>query len=501
MIRGSTPKHLLLPVVVFPLGASGYGIYNAVALAQAEEYAGVQLSYWEAVLSLLIDNYGIFFWMVPIVLWVTLRHLQFSARPEVLLRYPTRTDWVFAQGKRLAPAISVIVGVHLLVALVAAAGHPLVWGWGPISADPVLLQDWPKLSPILPLPILVIGLQIIAVIATSTALALIVVASAAGLQRPRLPTVIAGAVFMWGVLSFFSDSAWTSILGPEVYMFPTRAAQLLDLGPGGGLMVLILVGVGAYHLARISELRRAAGDRVPLRELPVVMTAGCAGGLLLLGYGGYVAVAGDNPSTFTLSLLQGVSTEEFVFIPYLVTALLVFAPATFLHSRLIRSFDGRSYLEMIRLGTPGRWYGRQLRSAIASSLLYSVILALWALLLTALFTADVPGQRSVALAAVWGLALCLQVLIASVALALGTVIAHRVEGGAYAFAVLLVGAWPLGAASYWVPAGHPSLLRLLASPEVEAALAPLALLTLTAWLAVLAVITSTLFNRTRAQIL
>ncbi len=500
MIRRA-PKHLSLPVAVYPLGAIGYGIYNAVVLAQAEEYAGVQLNYWEAVLSLLIDTYSIFFWMVPIVLWVTLRHLQFSARPEGLMRYPTRTDWVLGQGRVLVPTIGALVAMHLLVTLVAAAGHPLLWGWGPISNDPVLLQDWPKLTPILPLPILVVGLQVIAVIVTTTALALVVVASAVGLQRPRLPTVVAGAVFMWGVLSFYSGGAWTSILGPELYMFPTRAAAVLGLGAGGGLMVLILAGVGVYHLARMGELRHAAGGRVRLRELPVVWAAGSVGGLLLLAYAGYISGAGANSSAFTLSLLQGVSTEEFVFIPYVVTALLVLVPAVLLHSRLIRSLDGRSYLEMIRLGTPARWYGRQLRSAAASSLLYSVILSLWALLLTALFTADVPDQRSITLASAWGLALCLQVLIASVALALGTIIAHRVEGGAYAFAVLLVGAWPLGAVSYWVPAGHPSLLRLLASAEAEAALIPLALLTLTGWLAVLAVITTTLFNRTRAQIL
>lgn len=483
-----------MPLAISVLGFIGYALYLRLQATLMQEWLPVTVTFWDAVLILVSEVRLTLYWTVPLMGWITLRQLQVSANATNLVRYPTRADWTLSQVRQLLPMIGILSGTCLLVGLAAALGRPFSWGWGPVSNDAELLRTLPALTPLLPLPVLMVALILVAGAVTLAAVVAIVAASAASLQRPRLPAMVAIGLTVWGVVAFFVEGWVVDLLGIDTYLQPVTASEVFGLGPASGVMILLLAGVAAYHVARAAELRRARLVRVP-----AAFVAGAIGMFTLLVLAAMQPGMVDQ-AVFLVGVLQGVGIEGFQILSLIGNALLVLPPAVVLHRQFVASLEGLRYPEMIRVRSPARWYARQLQSAVTTSTVYSTVMALWALVLLTGFTRMHPEPRSLGLALVWGLALLIQVVLVTTALAFGTSIAGRVEGGAYAVAAVLAVSLPLGSISRWLPAGQPSLLRLLDSPDTAAGLSLLPLLALLGWLAILAAATAALFNRTRGEL-
>ena len=487
-----------MPLAICVLGYIGYALYMRVQPTLMQEWLPVTFTFWDAVLMLVSEVRLMLYWTVPLMGWITLRQLQVSANVTSLVRYSTRADWTLSQVRQLLPAIGTMSGACLLVGLAAALGRPFGWGWGQVSTDAELLRTLPALTPLLPLPVLMVALILVAGAATLAAVVALVAASAASLRWPRLPAMVAIGLTVWGVVAFFVEGWVADLLGIDTYLQPVTASEVFGLGPASGVMILLLAGVAAYHLARAAELRRARLVRVPAAFVAVAIGMFTLLGLAAMQPG--MTDEGVGQAVFLVGMLQGVGIEGFQILSLIGNALLVLPPAVVLHRQFVASLEGLRYPEMIRVRSPARWYARQLRSAVTTSTVYSAVMASWTLVLLAGFTRILPEPRSLGLALVWGLALLIQVVLVTVALALGTSIAGRVEGGAYAVAAVLAVSLPLGSISRWLPAGQPSLLRLLDSPGNAAGLSLLPLLALLGWLAILAAATAALFNRTRGEL-
>lgn len=259
-------------------------------------------------------------------------------------------------------------------------------------------------------------------------------------------------------------------------------------------MVLLVAGALTYSSARRLEVRRPRPGDVP--AIAVAITMGAATLLALTS----TVPSGEEQMVARL-LLQGVATDGVSLLHYLASLILVLVPAILVHRNLVDSLSGRRFAEMIRLHSPARWYFRQAVAAALFCGAYGLAMAIWATLLVGARLSAPPDAHSLLLIGLWGVALSAQALVVTVMLALGTVAARRVEGGAYAIGALVVLEWPLGAVSRWVPAGQASLARMTDLSATPSTLVqPLPLIVLAAWLIVLSAATAVLFNRTRGEI-
>lgn len=482
---------------IYLCGLVGFAIYTRAFLGDVADAYSTTFTYWDAVLELIGSGYVIFYWIIPFAAWEALRQLQASARPEDLIRYATRTDWAVAQGIRALPSILFFVGALLVVALVAALGFPFTWAWGPSSSNEGVLLQLPELARHQPLPILGVGLQIVALMATLLALTVVIAATATSLERPRLPAVTAMAVVMWAIASFRMDGWFSDVFGVPTYAVPWHSAATLPFGSGSGVMLLLVVGAAGYTLARLYELRRPRPAAIPPAAIAVAI-----GAVTLFALASTLPRHEEQPRSTMLMLLQGVGVDGASLTHYLASVILVLVPAIFVQRDMVASLSGRRYPEMIRLASPARWYGRQFSDAALLCGGYGLAMAIWAALLVAARLRTLPDYDSLLLAGLWGLALLAQTLVVVVMLALGTVLARRVEGGAYACGAVLLLTWPLGTLSRWAPAGQASLARITAASQPASPLIePWPLLVLGVWLIGLGAVTLILFNRTRGEIL
>lgn len=496
-MRIRTAPSLPLPLVaVYGTGLVGFALYTRSFLSSFAETYRTVFTYWDAVLALVGSGYVICYWVIPFAVWYNLRGVEGNARPDSLIRYATRTDWVVAQGRQSLPWIFVLAGGQLVIALAAALGHPFTWAWGPASAGTSVLLQVPEVTRSLPLPVLSVVLQVLALCSTLFALTL-VTAAVAVTDRPRTTTLMGAALIIWSVVSFRTDGWFSDMFGVATYALPWLAERALPFGPGGGVMVLLLAGALLYSSARSWEIQGPRRFAVPRVAISIAL-----GAVTLSGLAVTLPREERGPAFVTLILLQGVGPDGVAILHYLANVILVLIPSVLVHRDLVSSLSGRRYAEMIRHASPARWYGRRFGAVAAFSTGYGLAMAASATLLVTARLRTPPDSDALLLSGLWGLALSAQVIVVVVMLALGTVLTRRVEGAAYACAAALVLSWPAGAVSRWFPAGQASLARMTDLSSKSAADAqPLPLIVLPLWMIVLGVATLILFNRTRGEIL
>lgn len=483
-------------VLIYLTGLAGHALYTRMNLS---DFAGGQLhefGYWEVVLEIAASGYAFSYWILPCALWCMLRDLRGHARYDVLIRFGARTDWALARVRAAGPWIAVLVGGLMVVALVGGMGQSFSWQWQAASMDPVVLSHFSGLTRTFPVPVLSALVQGVALAVTLAVLTLCVAASGAFLALPWIPPVTAVLLLIWTWFSFRSEGVLTALLGPTTYVLPWRADSVLGLGPGGGVMVAVVASILAMSIARRLEINRAFVAGVPVRGVVV------GAGILIVAALCFGTVDPKLPlESQAIFLLQGVGFEATSLIHFLANGLLVALPSLVVYREIVAALDGRGYAEMIRLGSPTRWYRRRLIQAAQWAIVYAGFVGLAAGALIALRTGSLPDLRAWRDIGAWGVALALQVMVMLLLLVLAGIVTRRIDSAAYATGAALVLAWPVGAPSRWSPSGQASLARFVDdSAPLATTLNVQPLFILLIWLAVLTTIALALANRSRGEL-
>lgn len=480
---------------VYIVGVIGFTWFEGSAVARFSAQAGWSVSFWDVSLAISHSPYLFSYWIIPLAMWRVVSQVRRHARPEEIVRSGTRSDWAVKQGFiSLRWALPVAIG-SVVVPLIYSSSKPFAWQWSALSSDPVITEQYPMLLPILPGPAwgLVTGLMTLT--GTLIGLTVLIAAVASSLNHDRLAGYVAAGIALWAGLAFRTPGQLSQYFSPATYALPYLAEEYIALGPGGGLSVLVAAATVVYLVARQRELRRKTERARSWTLLPHLV-----GAVVLAGLASLHDPAGS-ASVLIATALQGVGNESFAFLHLLAVILLAIAPGIVIFRSLVDALSGRRYAEMIRLGSPARWYGQRLASGSALVISYGTAQGLWMLILSVALGGSLPDARTGGLLTLWTLALVLQAMVYILMLVIGVALFRRVEGAVYALAVGVALALPLGAAGRLSPSGQASLLRFTDLSRPDAPISAMPVLVLAAWLVVLGVLASVLIHRTRGEIL
>lgn len=499
MIRWSPAGSRLAFWGVYCAGLVGYAWFNSGSLERLAIQAGLSPRFWDSVLTATSSPYVFSYWMMPFAMWAAVVQVRGHSRAEEMIRCGTKSDWSVRQGVLALRWILPMVGASSVTAILWALQYPFDWEWSPLSGASRITDQYPVLLPDLPIPALVICLQVVATSSTFVALTMGVAATASTLRHTWLPGLVAGGVFLWTGMSFRSAGWLFENLGPGTYALPYLAQANLRLGPGGAIPVLAVASSGIYVAARWWEAR-GHSVLVVSRELPRRLLVCLAGVAVLTGLASLQGGV-DGTGVLIRSVLQGVGTETLSIVALLATIILALAPTIVVFSALVEALSGRRYAEMVRMGSPVRWFAGRLFRAVPLVVVYALVLGLWMALLSFVVGSGLPDPASGVLVVLWAVALALQVLVYVLMLVIGTAFFRRVEGAGYAVGAAVALALPLGEAARFSPSGQASLLRFTDLSVAEAPVTVLPLAVLAGWLVVFGAIAVVLIRRTRGEIL
>lgn len=337
--------------LVYVLGMCGLVLFTRSGIDQISGTMKVPFGGWDVVLLLIGEPYLVLYWTLPVATWFMVKQLDGTLNPENLVRLGSRTMWAFHQGWAALPWISFMVVVTILAGFAAAIGYPWQTEWGPPSFSPRVLLDLPELTPTAPVPAVAVLLQALALIVVLVAFVVVVSLCSVFIKWPRTAVVTAVSIVFWGIVSFRLSGGLLDSLAIATYAFPWYADRVFSAGPTAGILVLLVVGALVYLLAQRLELRGLRG--VSFTLWPVALIAGA---LVLVGLFSRPLPNWSSQKELVLYALQGIGPHGLSIVDFLGNTLLVMLPAFAAHQHLVTALVERRYAEMIRRGTPSRWY-------------------------------------------------------------------------------------------------------------------------------------------------
>ncbi len=438
-------------------------LYSSLVVSAFEARAvelGLAVSFWDVVFVVFRHPFTLVYWVLPAALWVVLVRVTRGHYAEHLIRHPSRTSWVVARMVDGAAAGGLLLSGLALVAVVLAAPYPFQWSWSAAAASAELAGSYAELLPTADLPVLAAVVQLGAGVLTVTAAAGLI-AGVCVLTGGRVGWVVLTAVVLivGGIASFRWSGALSASVGPATYLVTTQAERYLPWGAAGPLLLLpVAMGVGVAISAHV-ERRRAAGRRAPRRE--VWLGAVVLGGFALAAW--YAQAYADTPTEFFAALHAGPSPQGLSLVPFLTWTLLTLGPVLVVMAGIADRLEGTVHQELIRAGSPVRWW-RPLAVRVAGfNLAYVALVALATAALATLAYRDNPPP-SATVVAYFMVAATTQITVYCAVLFLalwvaGTTAAAAALGGCLVLAlppVLALGALPSGLSALGGPGALPT---------------------------------------------
>lgn len=438
-------------------------LYSRLVVSAFEERAGelgLGVTFWDVVLVVLRHPFTLVYWVLPAALWVVLVRVTRRHYAEHLIRYPSRTSWMFARMVDGAAAGGLLLAGLTWVAVVLAVPYPFQWSWSAAAASAEVAESYAELLPTADLPVLAAVVQLVAAVLTVTAAAGLI-AGVCVLTGGRVGWVVLTTVVLavGGIASFRWSGPISASVGPATYLVNTQAERYLPWGAAGPLLLLPLaMGVGVAISAHV-ERRRAAGRRQPRRE--VWLGAVLLGGFALAAW--YAQAYARTPAEFFVALHAGPSPQGLSLVPFLTWALLTLGPALAVMARVADHLEGTLHQELVRAGSPVRWWRPLAIRAAGFNLAYVLILALATVGLATLAYRDSPLPPA-AIVCYFTVAATMQITVYCAVLFLalwggGTAAAAAAVGGSLVLAlppVLALGILPSGLSALGGPGAVPT---------------------------------------------
>ena len=495
--RKEMPAIIALTVCVI-----GFSLWTLSDINLLQETTGIVLGGWEYLFLSIGSPYLINYCLVPFTFWFLLRQYSHTWRPESLIRHGTKTKWAFDQGFIALEWILLLLFVPIIIGLIISLRFPWQWEWSASLYENMELvqSDLTSTMPVLPYPAIYLLVMVLQQLFMYLEIVTIISLLTAFIPHPRTPVIAGGALFFWFVLGWgmyeIPGVAYFTIVG---FTSPAVAIFTWGVSPFIQIVILITAGIIIYTVTNYLELNKEKKLNISGKFLVTLSAIG-----LLIGIYALRTNSGEEISSTIrlLYVLQGSSPEGLLFLDFLVVVLLVTLPAYLVQKDLVAALLGRRYQEIIRCGSASKWFCKLICQQTSFIAIYCAGCGLGALILFSLFTNNWPNSLQISLLGLWTLALFCQVLVCILILSLGTFITKKVSGSLYALGFFIVLSGPWGNISYWLPAGLPSIIRLVNLDDAfsSATINILPLLAIVVWLAIFATANLLVLKRTRAEI-
>lgn len=371
-------KWLIIGVVFY-----FYGFMLKKEVVKAAYEMGISFNGWDLTLRLINDMYLIVYFIIPLVLFFSIKSILVDFDYQILIRLGSFKKWVYHSLKHFWLSSIPLLFLWIFVSLFMMIGFPLSWNWSQLSRSNHITNTLYELVKFFETPISAFIAQLILLVVTLSLLHVILATVYVLTKSKHFILLICVMIFLESILSFKLLPKELAFLSPITYFSIIKAVNSFNSLSSSYIVVLMFGVINVLYL-RIIDLNQKRFSQSIKSYIPI-------GLYLFLCLIGIISAANSlktSESTIWdvwIMSFRGTSTENFAYIPFFFYVIVFFGFVYLIQLFLSNEIELLGYYKIIRYKNLNKWFWSWLRKILIAVVFFLLILMVLSLILAVCF--------------------------------------------------------------------------------------------------------------------
>jgi hypothetical protein len=364
-----------------------YGFMLKKEVITASLEMGIPFNHWDITLRLLNDMYLIVYFIIPVILFFSIKSILRGFDYQILIRLGSFKKWVYYSVKQFWLRSSPLLILWGFVSLFIIIGLSFSWEWSPLSQTDQITNTLYEVAIVLERPIIVMVAQLFLLVMTFSVLHLILAIVYVLTKSKYFMLLLSVVIFLGSVIGFKLLPSEIAFLSPTTYFSITKAVDSFQ-APVFGYFAVLLVGLISIFYLNVIDLN----NKVVVDEIKPYIPLAIYFLLVLIGVISVSTTLNPQNSTiwdvFAMSF-RGSNSENFAYIPFFFYFIVFFGFVYLVQLFLSKEIEQLGYYKIIRYRNLNKWFWSWMKK-----LLFIVGAFLFLLLMLALIVAVCFGMNT-----------------------------------------------------------------------------------------------------------
>ncbi|MGM7634399.1 hypothetical protein [Bacillus sp. Hm123] len=360
-----------------------YGFMLKKEIVKEAYEMGMSFNGWDITLRLLNDMYLIVYFIIPIVMFFSIKFIMLDFDYQILIRLGSFKKWIYYSLKHFWLKCTPLLFLWVFVSLFMMIGFPYSWNWSTLSEVEHITNTLYELVKTFDAPIYVLLAQLILLILTLSLLHVFLATVYVVTKIKYFILFVSVMIFFGSIIGFKLLPKEMFFLSPTTYFSIAKAANSFN-SPISSYIVLLLLGLFSVLYLRIIDLNKKIHAQSIKSYIPIVI-------YLLLCLTGIISTATSlKPSESTIwdvwvMSFRGSNAENFSYVPFFFYLIVFFGFIYLVQLFLSNEIDRLGYYKIIRYKNLNKWFWSWMRKLLIKVILFLFILMALALIIASCF--------------------------------------------------------------------------------------------------------------------
>ncbi|MBS2771892.1 hypothetical protein PNH38_16970 [Anoxybacillus rupiensis] len=333
-----------------------YGVMLKKEIVKAAYEKKVYFNNWDITLRLLNDMYLIVYFIIPIMLFFSIKSIFVNFDYQILIRLGSFKKWVYSSLKHFWMKIAPLLFLWVFVSLFMMIGFPYSWDWSQLSKTKHFTNTLDELVKFFETPISAFAAQLILLTLIFSllhiALAIVYVLT----KSKYFVLSISVMIFLGSIVGFKLLPREVAFLSPTTFFSIAKGVNTFN-SPILSYIVILVFGILSILFLQILDLNK----KVYVQSIKSYIPIGIYFFLCVIGISSTAnsLIKSADVTIWDVWVMSfiGVSTERFAYIPFFFY-LIVFFGFIYLVQLLFLSneIEQLGYYKIIRFRSLNKWF-------------------------------------------------------------------------------------------------------------------------------------------------
>ncbi len=352
-------KRYLEELINFKWIAAGVVIYFYAYVLKRQIIEGsvqeqMEINLWDISLKVQNDIYIILYFIIPIILVISLASIFEDFNYQTLIRLGTVKKWILRSLLKFLKKASVLILIWSFISLYMTIKIPLSWEWSLFSKTNSVYNDFYEISLSGLSPLWAFILELILLFLTLTILHITLSVIYTITRKKLLLLAICVAFFIWGIVGFKLLPNNYAFLSPTTYFSITQYIHSFNL-PIMGLAVLLGVIIICFICLALVDLN-IKQYVVSIKSHLSFLLYSC---LCIMGiFSTSLSLESDKNTVLDNWILsfRGVSSNSFTYSSFFYYMIVFFGLVYLVNIEMNKEIDRMGHYKIIRFRNLEKWF-------------------------------------------------------------------------------------------------------------------------------------------------